>query len=203
MSVNYVKAKKISLKLHQELNEAWVQDVIEKDPGILGLGNLTLRDKQRIQPNSGRLDLLLQSEDSTKRYEVEIQLGKVDESHIIRTIEYWDIERKRYPQYDHCAVIIAEDLTSRFLNVINLFNGSIPLIAIQLNAFEVGEAVTLTFVTIFEQINLGLVYEDEPVNATTSRVDWEAKASKKTLAMADDLMEIIKSISPEHAWKYN
>jgi len=44
-------------------------------------------------------------------YEIEIQLGSTDESHIIRTIEYWDIERKRYPQYDHTAVIIAEDIT--------------------------------------------------------------------------------------------
>jgi hypothetical protein len=64
---------------------------------------------------TGRLDLLLQDVDTNRRYEVEIQLGKTDESHIIRTIEYWDIERKRYPQYDHCAVIIAEDITSRFL----------------------------------------------------------------------------------------
>jgi hypothetical protein len=23
------------------------------------------------------------------------------ELHVIRAIEYWDIERKRYPQYDH------------------------------------------------------------------------------------------------------
>jgi hypothetical protein len=44
------------------------------------------------------LDLLLQDADGNRRYEVEVQLGKTDESHIIRTIEYWDIERKRYPQ---------------------------------------------------------------------------------------------------------
>ena len=31
----------------------------------------------------------------------------MDESHIIRTIEYWDIERRRYPQYEHVAVIVA------------------------------------------------------------------------------------------------
>ena len=41
--------------------------------------------------------------------------------------------RKKYPQYEHIAVIIAEDITSRFLNVISLLNGNIPLIAIQLN----------------------------------------------------------------------
>ncbi len=65
------------------------------------------------------LDLLLQDPDTNRRYEVELQLGPTDESHIIRTIECWDIERKRYPQYDHCAVIVAEDITSRFLNVIS------------------------------------------------------------------------------------
>ena len=44
------------------------------------------------------MDLLLQEADGSDRYEVEIQLGATDESHIIRTIEYWDIERKRYQQ---------------------------------------------------------------------------------------------------------
>ena len=63
---------------------------------------------------------------------VEIMLGATDPSHIIRTIEYWDSERKRYPQFDHCAVIVAEEITGRFMNVISLFNGAIPLIALQI-----------------------------------------------------------------------
>jgi len=54
------------------------------------LGDLIVKDKERIQPGAGRLDLLLQDPDTNLRYEVEIQLGKTDESHIIRTIEYWD-----------------------------------------------------------------------------------------------------------------
>ena len=74
-----------------------------------------------------------------RRYEVEIQLGAFDEAHIIRTIESWDVERKRYPQYDHAAGLVAEDITSRFLNVIGLFNGSIPLVAIQLRAQDYGD----------------------------------------------------------------
>ena len=52
-------------------------------------------------------------------------------------------ERKRYPQYDHTAVIVAEDVKSRFLNVISLFNGFIPLVAIQLNAIQVESQVSL------------------------------------------------------------
>ena len=91
-----MKLEAISIKRSSTLNEKWVQDQIAEDPSILGLGDLVLKDKERIQQNAGRLDLLLQDPETLKRYEVEIQLGATDESHIIRTIEYWDIERKRY-----------------------------------------------------------------------------------------------------------
>jgi hypothetical protein len=145
--MNFTKAERISLKLHPELNEKWVQELIAADPSILGMGELLLRDKERIQPRAGRLDLLLEEADPDmeRRYEVEIQLGPTDEAHIIRTIEYWDIERKRYPQYDHCAVLVAEDITSRFLNVISMFNGTIPLIALQMQALRVGTHTTFDF----------------------------------------------------------
>lgn len=130
---------RIWLKDHPEINEKWVQDRICEDPSILGLGDLVLKDKERLQPRAGRLAILLQDLEDDRRYEVELQLGRTDESHIIRTIEYWDIEKKRYPQYDHCAVIIAEDITSRFLNVISLFNSAIPIIAIQMAAFGIND----------------------------------------------------------------
>src|SRR5712691_4629811 len=113
--MKYVKPVRIILKGHAELNERWVQERIAEDPSILGLGDLVLKDKERIHPQAGRLDLLLQDPDGGRRYEVELQLGRSDESHIIRTIEYWDIERKRYPQYDHVAVIVAEEIAARFL----------------------------------------------------------------------------------------
>jgi len=130
--INLIIPEKINLLNHPQLNEKWIQQIIAENPPILGLGDLILKDKERIHPKAGRLDLLLQDSESDRRYEVEVQLGKVDESHIIRTIEYWDIEKKRYPNYDHCAVIIAEDITNRFLNVINLLNGTIPLIVIKM-----------------------------------------------------------------------
>lgn len=159
--LTYVKPEKISLKNHPEFDERWVQERIAEDPSLLGLGDLVLKDKERIQPRAGRLDLLLQDQDSSKRWEVEVQLGKTDEAHIIRTIEYWDIERKRYPQYEHTAVIVAEDITSRFLNVINLFNGHIPLVAVQMNTLEIGSQISLVFTTVLDEMPLGLVDEDE------------------------------------------
>src|SRR5438477_12797801 len=118
----YLPARRVSLKADPVHNEKWLQQVIADDPTVLGLGDLTLRDTERLQPRAGRLDLLLSDPAAGTRYEVEIQLGPTDESHIIRTIEYWDIERTRYPQHDHVAVLVAEDITNRFLNVISLFN---------------------------------------------------------------------------------
>src|SRR5450759_5908122 len=145
----YVKLDRVLLQNHPDLNERWVQARSAEDPSILGLGDLILKDKERIQPRAGRLDLLLQDPETDRRYEVEVQLGSTDESHIIRTIEYWDIERKRYPQYEHCAVIVAEEITGRFLNVISLFNGAIPLIAIPMQAFRLsGAEVKLLLTTV-------------------------------------------------------
>ncbi len=204
MAANYVKPERLFLKQHPEYCEKWVQKLIAEDPSILGLGDLVLRDQERIQPRAGRLDLLLQDVETKRRYEVELQLGATDEAHIIRTIEYWDIERKRYPQYEHCAVIVAEDITSRFLNVISLFNGTIPLIAIQMQVLRVGSNVTLVFTTVMDELSRGLVDEDEDAAAApTDRSYWEQRATKATLAMADDLLKVVKEFDPSLELKYN
>jgi hypothetical protein len=82
----FTRPKRISLKNHPLYSENWVQDIIANDPDILGLGDLVLRDRERIQTRAGRLDLLLQDPETYKRYEVELQLGPTDETHIIRSI---------------------------------------------------------------------------------------------------------------------
>lgn len=201
----YTKPKRIWLRRHPVLSENWVQDIIAADPSVLGLGDLVLRDRERIHPRAGRLDLLLQDPETYKRYEVELQLGATDENHIIRTIEYWDIERKRYPQYEHCAVIVAEDITSRFLNVISLFNGALPIIAIQLQAYDISGHTTLVFTKVLDQVERGLVDEDEDaISAPTDRAYWEnQKATPKTLALMEKLFDLVKEADPDVELKYN
>jgi hypothetical protein len=191
------------MKDHEGMDEKWVQQRVAEDPSILGLGELVLRDKERIQPRAGRLDLLLQDPESERRYEVELQLGAVDESHIIRTIEYWDLERKRYPQYDHCAVIIAEDITARFLNVISLFNGTIPIVAIQMSALKVGDKVALIFTKVLDEMHRGLVDEDEEVFEEADRHYWEGRATKGTVAMCDELLKVVRDFDAKLELKYN
>lgn len=202
MPLEYLKPEKISLLSHADFDEKWVQARIAEDPGLLGLGDLVLKDRERIQPRAGRLDLLFQ--DSEKmRYEVEVQLGPTDESHIIRTVEYWDREKKKYTQYDHTAVIIAEDITSRFLNVIGLFNGTIPLIAMQMGAIKIGGNISLVFTTVLDQQNFGVIDEDEEVQETTDRAYWEHRGSRETVAVADDILDMIHEWDRGFVLKYN
>jgi hypothetical protein len=204
MSLKFIKPERIFLSNHADYREQWVQERIAEDPSILGLGDLVLRDKERPQPRGGRLDLLFQDAESSTRYEVEVMLGSTDESHIIRTIEYWDVERKRYPQYDHYAVIVAEDITSRFLNVIGLFNGFIPLIALQMSVLKFGDQVTLFFTKVVDAVSLGPDDEAEEVQAATDRNFWETeRGTKETVALADDMLDLIKTFAPDLELKYN
>lgn len=59
--MNFTQFEKLSLKVHPTLTEKWVQERIAENPSILGLGDVVLKDKERIQPRAGRLDLLLQA----------------------------------------------------------------------------------------------------------------------------------------------
>ena len=197
MALTYVKPTILNLKGHPQITEKWIQERIAEDPSILGLGDVELRAVEKMQPRAGRLDLLLHNTETDQRYEVELMLGALDESHIIRTIEYWDIERKRYPQYEHYAVIVAEDITSRFLNVIGLLNGGIPLIAIQLTALQLDDKIMLIFTKIVDEVVRGDDEEDDtPEEKATDRNYWEKKNLTKSLAIVDECMGVLHSIAP-------
>ena len=169
---------------------------------FLRLGDLDVKDIERRQPGFGRLDMLLFDPESNTRYEVEIQLGATDESHIIRTLEYWDNERRRFPQYEHIAVIVAEEITGRFLNVINLFNQAIPLIAIQMSALDVEGVLTLNATRVLDVALPAPEEEDEP-GQETDRSYWQQKSSPALLTLADQLLAIINDQGPGLSLKYN
>ncbi len=198
---NLVSSERISLKNHPEIKEDTIQKYIFEHPEVLGLGDLTAIRREKTLPSGGRLDILLADSEDETRYEVEIMLGATDPSHIIRTIEYWDIERKRYPKYSHCAVIVAEEITGRFMNVISLFNGSIPLIALQMSAIKNGNDISLIFTKVIDKID----YPDEEEEVEVKdRNYWETTASSvKVLKQVDAVFEHIKELAPGYELKYN
>jgi hypothetical protein len=200
--MEYRKSTRVSLKAHPEFNEKWLQERIVGDVPLLGLGDLDVKDVERRQPGFGRLDMLLYDPESNTRYEVEIQLGATDESHIIRTLEYWDNERRRFPQYEHIAVIVAEEITGRFLNVINLFNQAIPLIAIQMSALDVDGVLTLNATRVLDLALPAPEEEDEP-GQETNRNYWQQKSTPALLKLADQLLDVVNDQGPGLSLKYN
>lgn len=130
-------------------DECWLPDQIFENPAILGLGELQAVSKEKIQAQ-GRLDLLLKNPEDDSMFEVELQLGATDESHIIRTIEYWDNEKRKWPKRSHTAVLVAEKITSRFYNVVHLLSFGVPIIGIQANIVQAGGGRGLYFTKIID-----------------------------------------------------
>jgi hypothetical protein len=172
------------------LDEVWLQEQIARDPSLLNLGELEVVKKEKAQPAGGRIDFVMADSDSETRYEIEVMLGDTDASHIIRTIEYWDVERQRYPLLEHRAVIVAEGITARFFNVIRLLNRAVPIIAIQLSAFRVGDDVVLQFTRVLDTYEFGGEPEDESAEPT-DRAYWERKANAESLAVIDAVKALV------------
>ena len=187
------------------LSEAWLQQQIAADPSLLGLGELTVFQREKTQPTGGRIDFIMSDAPNETRYEIEIMLGATDPSHIIRTIEYWDMERQRAPTIEHRAVLVAEEITSRFFNVIRLLNRAVPLIAIQLSAFQFGDEVVLQFVRVLDTYEFG-GDEEESEGGPTELVDrayWEKKARPEALATIDAIVALVSSAGIEPKVTYN
>jgi len=189
-----------TIPISQAYSEKWLQEKIWENPSILGLGDLEIVIKERIQEKNGRLDMLLKDDDESM-FEVELMLGETDEKHIIHTIEYWDNEQRKFPQRQHFPVLVAESFDGRFFNIIHLFSRTIPLIAIQVNLVEVAGVRALHFSKIIKD-----VYQEPEETEEFSYVKYdEAYWSEKFPWIVDSaktLLEILKPIYPSGNLSY-
>jgi hypothetical protein len=184
-------SKTISVK-DAGFNEYWLQEQIWENPGCLELGDLESISKEKQTSSGGKLDILLKNPVDDSMYEVEVMLGETDASHIIRTIEYWDLIKKKWPQRQHFAVLVAEKITKRFFNVIQLMSNSIPIVAIQANIIDIEGKRSLHFTKILDS------YEEPEDDLTVSteiydRKYWEKK-SIYVLEIAERILEITSEI---------
>jgi hypothetical protein len=122
--------------------------------------------------------------------------------HIIRTIEYWDLERQRFSSFDHRTVLVAEEITARFYNVIRLLNRSVPIIALQLSALPVDDAVILHFarvLDIYDEVQEAAEEAEGDQGETVDRSYWEKRGGKASLAVLDKIVASIQSKSHRSA----
>lgn len=67
-----------------------------------------------------------------------------------------------------------------------------------------GDSFGLTFIKVLDVTSRGLVDEDEEVYEATDRSYWETrKGSPKTVALADQMLAMLKNLVPGIELKYN
>jgi hypothetical protein len=203
MSLTLKKIQPIELR-SAGLDEKWLQERVREDTSLLGLGELEIIGREHRQLSGGRLDFLLYHAETEIFYEVEIMLGALDESHIVRTIEYWDVERQRRPQADHRAVIVAEQITSRFFNILRLLNRSVPMIAVQLSAFKLDDDnVVLHDVTVLDVVQEIADVDVSDQAEQTDRAYWEKKRDPSSLAVMDKIVAVLQADGIKTSLTYN
>lgn len=170
-------------------DEYWLQDTIYENTSLLGLGDLQPLNKEKSQSTGGRLDILLKDREDNTMYEVEVMLGETDPSHIIRTIEYWDNEKRKYPQRQHFAVLIAESFNRRYFNVVQLLSLNIPIIAIRADLLEVNSEYILNFAKI---LDVYVEPEDTGEETLVNESTWNDK-SNWTLNTAKEFFSHIEN----------
>ena len=200
MAPEYVKHRILSMKKGEVAwSEKFIQDLIFENSEVLGLGKFNNIVREQRQPNGGRVDLILSGDQLSARYVVEIQLGKTDADHIVRTIEYWDQERKSRPEVDHVAVLVAEEISGRFHSVISIFNEKIPIIALKMTAFEVDGKTSVLFTKVVDisphnKRSIGGEAAEASTSAPGDGLPQDSSAAMRTLL--DKLKNLAKETLP-------
>ena len=196
--MNEVKSLELVSIRDQGFDEYWLQDYICNNSTCLGLGDLELVSKEKKQSSGGRLDILMKGSDE-ELYEIEVMLGETDETHIIRTIEYWDIEKKKRPKRQHTAVLVAERINSRFYNVINLLSYSVPIIGIQANMYRQDDTKSMVFTKIIDSFEEPELEEE---NTSTHGIAFLKEKFPETAEIAELLVPIVVNECKENRVNY-
>ncbi len=127
--------------------EQWLVQRVSEDPALLGLGDLDLK---RALPSrrAGQVSLLLQHPAELSLYVMELQFGPTDDRHVIRVVERWAAERKRHPRNRCLAVLVAEEIAPRYLNIQQLISRAVPVALMEMRMSEAAGTTTLRFAPV-------------------------------------------------------
>ncbi|KKH50897.1 hypothetical protein [Methanosarcina sp. 1.H.A.2.2] len=184
-----------------KIKEKNIQYMIAKEPKMLGRGELKLIDMEVTYENKRRLDLLFQSKDLKIIYEVEIQLGQLNGSHLFRTVEYWLNERENKSGHKHVAVLIAQVVTERALEIVKLCMENVSIIILEMTAHESENGILdLKFREVYPGecaiVDEYKQYEEYEEIVLCDRQYYENYAPEALLNAADTIFRILKEIDP-------
>ena len=132
------RKRKISIK-NKNINEKFVQEYFEENINFLGFTNGILLDKEEIQAGSKRLNMLFQESGTKRCYIVGIKLGNLDKDHIEKTIEYWNLSKKKYPKFEHCITFYVGNITGEAMTLLDSYDKQGQIIVYILKAFKYNE----------------------------------------------------------------
>jgi len=105
-----------------------VVQMIVAEPLVMGLGNLEVRSS-----GSG---LLLEDPAEAILYAVRLCGGPVTDASIIRLVEYWAAVRREYPGRRCIAVFAAEQMSTRYRDVLAAITGAVPLLVLEMSSAD-------------------------------------------------------------------
>jgi hypothetical protein len=192
-------AQEVSLKSHKGYSEGWLERQIIKNPSILKLveGKLEVVRSQLRQGKERRLDLFLKALDEDTYYSVELMLGELDESHLVRTIDYWLRNQLAFADKDweHVAVVVAESISeSGCRRVARWLADNAPLVAIELRAISVDGRLAVQPFTVFDGRDREEELDLDRPQLDSDRDYWLKKASEKTLKLAEEIASVLPKI---------
>jgi hypothetical protein len=100
-------------------------------------------------------------------------------------------------------VIVAESITARFFNVLRLLNRAVPMIAIKLSAFRIGDSIILHPVTVLDVIEEADLVDAVDQVEQTDRAYWEKKSNPASLAVMDRIVSSLRTVDVEPRLTYN
>jgi hypothetical protein len=195
----FVAAQVVSLRTDSNFDERWLEKQITEQPVVLGLGNIAVLHSQLIHKDGGRLDLLAEDKENQYRYTIELMLGKLDKSHIVRTIDYWLRERARLKEdeWQTVAVVVAEDIrNSRYFNVVKFLTEKMPMVVVEMRALKVGKNLTVTCSTLLDGRDETADEDIEEPSAPKDRAAWLSKSSPASVEVVDEIGKLLKTIDP-------
>jgi hypothetical protein len=182
----FVKSEPISLDGNPELGLNWIYERIAEDPEILGLGAIRIRERVAAEAGASCRQLVSERAAAKSTCAVVVKTGATDDSQLVEAIEAWGREWARNGQTPVEAVMVAEQISPRFLNVASLISNRIPIRAVQMQAIRVGQAMTVIFTPLAGSPDtIQTQAAAEPAPPSASSAESPAPADTATLAAAN------------------